>query len=190
MSIPQQHRSISPEPDFAVDEYRRMKVVCIGAGFSGIIAAIRITGRVSHLDLTIHDKESGIGGTWYKNRYPGLACDIPSHCYQLSFENNMEWSGVYASGPEILADMQRIIQKYKLMRYIRLQHELTHAAWDEEAGVQRLRILHGDKEVEDTADIVFLGMRLLSRQKWPNILGLQDFKGRLCIAPKGARRIC
>ncbi|KAI0246625.1 FAD/NAD-P-binding domain-containing protein [Lactifluus subvellereus] len=174
------------EPNFSIDESRRVKVVCIGAGFSGIIAGIRFTQKVPNLDLTIYEKEDGIGGTWYVNRYPGLACDIPAHCYQYTFEDNTEWSEVYASGPEILADMQRIVEKYKLMRHIRLRHELTHAAWDEDAGNWRLRIWHaaasgggGDVEVEDTADVLFLGVGWLSRPKWPDIPGLREFQGRL-----------
>lgn len=65
---------------FSIDEYRPMKVVCIGAGFSGIVAGIRFSQKVSNLDLKIYERAAGIGGTWYANRYPGLACDIPSHC--------------------------------------------------------------------------------------------------------------
>ncbi|KAI0293370.1 FAD/NAD-binding domain-containing protein [Multifurca ochricompacta] len=180
------------EPDFSVDEYpRRIRVVCIGAGYSGIVAGIRFTQKVPNLDLTIYEKEHGIGGTWYVNKYPGIACDIPAHCYQYTFEDNTEWSEIYASGPEILADMRRIVDKYKLMKYVRLGHELTHAAWDEEAGVWRLRITirqqnggEGEnetvEEIEDTADVLFLGIGWLNRPKWPKeISGLRDFRGLL-----------
>jgi hypothetical protein len=97
-----------------------------------------------------------------------------------------EWSEVYASGPEVLADLQRIVEKYKLMQYIRLRHELTYAAWDEDAGKWRLRIRHTgvasggeDVEIEDTADILLLGVGWLSRPKWPKIPGLREFRGRL-----------
>jgi cation diffusion facilitator CzcD-associated flavoprotein CzcO len=96
-----------------------------------------------------------------------------------------EWSEIYASGPEILADLHRIVEKYKLMQYIRLRHELTHATWDEDAGNWRLRIRHagavsgGDVEIDDTADVLLLGVGLLSRPKWPDIPGLRDFQGRL-----------
>lgn len=69
---------------FSIDEYRPIKVVVIGAGFSGIIAGIRFPQRVPNLDLTIYDQNAGIGGTWYTNKYPGLACDIPSHCVSVS----------------------------------------------------------------------------------------------------------
>lgn len=67
-------------PNFAIDEHRPLRVVVIGAGFSGIIAGIRIPQKLKNIDLTIYDKHAGVGGTWYANRYPGLACDIPAHC--------------------------------------------------------------------------------------------------------------
>jgi cation diffusion facilitator CzcD-associated flavoprotein CzcO len=72
------------------------------------------------------------------------------------------------------------------MQYIRLRHELTHAVWDEDAGNWRLRIRHagaasggGDLEIDDTADVLLLGVGLLNRPKWPDIPGLRDFQGPL-----------
>lgn len=76
--------------------------------------------------------------------------------------------------------MRRIVEKYKLMKYIRLRHELSHAAWDENAGRWRLRIRRvGMEEIEDTADVLFLGVGLLNRPRWPDIPGLREFRGRL-----------
>ncbi|KAI0030965.1 FAD/NAD-binding domain-containing protein [Vararia minispora EC-137] len=171
-------------PDFAVDEYRPLKVICIGAGYSGIIAGIRFSQRIAKLDLTIYEKENGIGGTWHVNRYPGLACDIPSHCYQLTFEEHVEWSNFYAPGPEIRAYLQRVVDKYKLMRYIKLRHELVGAAWDEVAGRWHVRIRRADdagktEEFEDECDVLFLGIGVLSRWKWPDVDGLKNFGGRV-----------
>jgi cation diffusion facilitator CzcD-associated flavoprotein CzcO len=80
--------------------------------------------------------------------------------------------------------LRRIVDKYKLMNYIRLRHELTHAAWDEDAGLWRLRVRRAcgeeaEAEIEDTADVLFLGVGWLSRPRWPDIPGLRDFQGRL-----------
>ncbi len=61
----------------AVENFRRLRVVIIGAGFSGIYCGIRIPERLRNVDLTIYEKNAGVGGTWYENRYPGCACDIP-----------------------------------------------------------------------------------------------------------------
>ncbi|KAG9222257.1 hypothetical protein CCMSSC00406_0006554 [Pleurotus cornucopiae] len=191
---------------FSIDEPRPIKVVVIGAGYSGIIAGIRFTQRVQNLDLTIYDANAGIGGTWFANKYPGLACDLPSHCYQLSFENNTNWSSFYSPGPEILAYLRGVVDKYKLMKYMKLQHRLVEAKWDDDAGKWRLRMRRpvlsaaGEaafrqpppneagtsnipkvefEEFEDSADVLFTGIGNLNRWYWPDIPGLEDFKGKI-----------
>ncbi|KAI5115440.1 hypothetical protein M0805_005525 [Coniferiporia weirii] len=172
-----------------IDDERPMKVVVIGTGFSGIIAGIRFPQRIKNLDLTIYDKNAGIGGTWYSNKYPGLACDIPSHCYQLTFDENTQWSAFYAPGPEIRAYLERVVDKYKLMRYIKLQHELIHARYNEESGKWHLKLrrpMPGSTPeneqfeiIEDTADFVHAGVGGLSRWEWPDIEGLKNFRGNV-----------
>ena len=62
-----------PKAEF-VDYARPMKVIVIGAGISGILAAIRFPQRIPNLDLVVYDKNPEIGGTWFENRYPGVAC--------------------------------------------------------------------------------------------------------------------
>jgi cation diffusion facilitator CzcD-associated flavoprotein CzcO len=54
-----------------------MRVVCIGAGFSGILAAIRVPEWLRNVEFQVYEKNEGVGGTWWENRYPGCACDIP-----------------------------------------------------------------------------------------------------------------
>ena len=60
-----------------VENFRPMKVIVIGAGFSGIYSGIRIPERLRNVDFTIYEKNAGVGGTWFENRYPGCACDVP-----------------------------------------------------------------------------------------------------------------
>jgi len=63
--------------DEPVENFRRLRVVVIGAGFSGLYCAIRIPERLRNVDLCVYEKNAGLGGTWYENRYPGCQCDIP-----------------------------------------------------------------------------------------------------------------
>lgn len=63
--------------DVPIENFRPFKVIVIGAGFSGINCAIRIPERLRNVDLTVYEKNSDVGGTWWENRYPGCACDIP-----------------------------------------------------------------------------------------------------------------
>ncbi len=63
--------------DSVIENFRPMSVIVIGAGFSGIYCGVRIPERLRNVKLTIYEKNAGVGGTWYENRYPGCACDIP-----------------------------------------------------------------------------------------------------------------
>lgn len=69
-----------------IDGKRPLKVICVGAGISGIITAIRFPQRIPNLELQIYEKNPDITGTWFENRYPGCACGmapyftcIPNH---------------------------------------------------------------------------------------------------------------
>lgn len=66
--------SLKDEP---IENQRALKVRVIGAGLSGVYLGIRIPQRLRNVDLKIYDKNAGVGGTWWENRYPGCACDIP-----------------------------------------------------------------------------------------------------------------
>ncbi|KAF5345136.1 hypothetical protein D9758_009675 [Tetrapyrgos nigripes] len=211
--------------EFCSDEPRRMKVVIIGAGFSGITAGIRFRQRVPNLDLSIYEANAGVGGTWFANRYPGIACDVAAHSvsvqniqpaldracltrfaqYQVSYFNNPNWSAFYAPGAEIREYAVSIVEKYKLMPYIKLQHKLIRAEYNEEQGkwlltFRRPKIAtlptgqhdasanggseHGYEEFVDTADVLYTGMGILSRWDWPKIEGLHEFQGRLVHSAK------
>lgn len=68
--------SIAEEPIFTP---RNLRVVCIGAGFSGLVVSHKynhVGNFKDHIDLAIYEKNSDVGGTWLENRYPGIACDV------------------------------------------------------------------------------------------------------------------
>ena len=81
----------------------------------------------------ILEKAGGVGGTWYHNRYPGCACDIPSHLYSFSFELKRDWSRPYAPQPEILAYLEHCAEKYGLLPHCRFGDAVRRARWDEGA---------------------------------------------------------
>ncbi|KAF8215819.1 FAD/NAD(P)-binding domain-containing protein [Mycena galopus ATCC 62051] len=170
----------------AIDAARPMRVVVVGAGFSGIIAGIRFLQRVPNVQLTIYEALGGVGGTWFSNKYPGLACDIPAHCYQLTFHEKTDWSAFYARGSEIQAYLESVVDKYNLRPFIQLEHRLTGAIYSETTGKWNLTIQRPIKDCEnkleefaDSADVLFTGMGILGRWKWPDIKGLQSFSGKI-----------
>ena len=80
------------------------KIAIIGAGFAGLGTAIRLR-RSGERDFRIFEKADGVGGTWWVNRYPGCACDVPSHLYSLSFRPNPDWTRRFAPRAEIQAQV-------------------------------------------------------------------------------------
>jgi len=70
---------------------RRLRLAIIGAGPGGLCMGIRLKGA-GFEGFDILEKTDGVGGTWYHNRYPGCACDVPSHLYSFSFETKLDWS--------------------------------------------------------------------------------------------------
>ena len=77
-----------------------VRVAIVGAGFSGLGLAIRLR-EAGITDIAVLEKADEVGGTWRENTYPGVACDVPSHLYSLSFAPNPRWSRMFSPGPEI-----------------------------------------------------------------------------------------
>src|SRR6478609_8743469 len=90
------------------------------------------------LSARVFERGSGVGGTWFWNRYPGARCDVESLDYSYSFspELQQEWSWTerYAAQPEILAYLHHVADRFDLRRDIRLDARVTAATRDDEAG--------------------------------------------------------
>ena len=107
-------------PDIVIDH----QVVVVGAGFSGIGAAIKLD-EAGFRDYVVLDEGNGVGGAWHWNTYPGIAVDIPSFSYQFSFEKRSDWSRVYAPGKELKAYAEHCVEKYGLRDRIRLNTKVV-----------------------------------------------------------------
>ena len=125
-------------------------------------------------DFVLLEKGSGVGGTWYHNRYPGCACDIPSHLYSFSFEIKRDWSRPYAPQPEILEYMEHVAQKYGVLPHCRFDCEVRSATWSDERASWSLALASGET-VE--ADVVVSAIGMFNELVWPEIAGLDSFAG-------------
>ncbi|OAP57929.1 hypothetical protein AYL99_08667 [Fonsecaea erecta] len=161
---------------------RPMRVICLGAGASGICLAKYLPERLHNVSLTIYDKNPDFGGTWYENRYPGCACDIPSHIYQFSWAKNPYWSQFYSDGKEILQYFKDVVDRFDLAKFIRLRHEITGSFWDSDRGrwdIHVKNLLTGEAFV-DSCDVFINCSGILNAWDWPDIKGLKTFQGKLC----------
>ncbi|KAI0525603.1 flavin-binding monooxygenase [Xylaria bambusicola] len=164
-----------------LDGHRRLKVRVIGAGYSGIYLGIRIPQRLRNVELQIYEKNEQAGGTWWVNKYPGVACDIPAHSYQYTFNPNPNWSSFYAPGSEICDYLQDTAKTFGAMRFIKLLHEVVSCTWDNKAKkwVLSVRKVDSGEVFQDDADVLVVARGSLSNPSWPNIPGLRDFTGKI-----------
>ena len=149
-------------------------VVIIGGGFGGLLAAARLR-EAGVKDIRVIEKGGDFGGTWYWNRYPGIACDIESYIY-LPLLEEVGYMPVekYSKGDEIFAHSQAIGKKYDLYKDACFQTEVTELNWDEDFARWTVETNHGDKM---RARFVCMSNGPLNKPKLPGIPGIQEYKG-------------
>ncbi len=148
-----------------------LRFAVIGAGMSGILAAIKLR-EAGFDDVVVYEKADRLGGTWRENTYPGLSCDVPSHFYSYSFAFNPEWSRRFAGGPEILAYLDDVARRHGVDALVRYGTEIQRCTF--ERGRWRLET---DAGAGDAADVVIAATGVLHRPKYPDVEGLATFAG-------------
>jgi cation diffusion facilitator CzcD-associated flavoprotein CzcO len=148
-------------------------IAIIGAGAAGLCMAMRLKQAGRH-QFTIFEKSNRVGGSWRDNRYPGAACDVPSHLYSFSFAPKHNWSRVYAQQPEIEQYLDACVKNHQLGPHLQFGVEIAAAEFDEAAHIWRLTTKAGEIIV---ASVVICGMGQLNRPHIPALPGLDDFAG-------------
>jgi len=152
---------------------RDLRCAVIGAGMAGILAAIEL-GEAGIDDFTVFEKADRVGGTWRENRYPGLSCDVPSHLYSYSFAPNPGWSRRYSPGPEIENYFERVAAEHDVGSRVRFRDAVTSCVYGD--GGWRLTTAAGH---EDDFDVVIAATGVLHHPRYPDIDGLDRFRGPL-----------
>ncbi len=163
------------EPGFTREPLTdEVDVALIGGGFGGLVAGARLR-QAGVEDIRVIEKGGDFGGTWYWNRYPGVACDIESYVY-LPLLEELEYipKEKYSCGPEILAHCKAIAEKYDLYRNACLQTEVTEIRWDEDSSRW---IISTNRNDAIKARFVCLANGFLQKPKLPGIPGVETFKG-------------
>lgn len=151
-----------------------LEFVVVGAGFAGLGMAIALL-REGLRDFVVLEKASALGGTWRDNTYPGCACDVPSHLYSYSFEQNPKWSRLFAPQQEIWDYMERCADKYGVRGHLRFNSEVVRCEWDERRSFWRVHTKSGEAY---TARYLVFGTGPLSQPSYPAIKGMDEFRGR------------
>ncbi|KAF2015458.1 flavin-binding monooxygenase-like protein [Aaosphaeria arxii CBS 175.79] len=175
-----------PQVPVGNKDHTSAAVVIIGAGISGMCMAIDLIKRNQCHNFIIVEKSAGIGGTWNDNKYPGCCCDVWSMLYSYSFEQNPDWTRAYPGQEEILNYLRNVAHKYKLYKYIRFNTAVEAATWDDSAAKWKIDVkVTGDKEAEFCpsytieSDFLISAVGQLNQPRYPEIEGLENFKGKL-----------
>lgn len=156
------------EPDF--------EVVVIGAGPGGIATAHLLQERGID-DFLILERGADFGGTWRDNHYPGLAVDIPTLWYQLSFAPNPDWTRFFAPGPEIQRYLQDTAARLNLYPHLRTGAEVVRQEWDDDAGLWRVSIR--DQTAVTARFVVSSVGGYVNAKREVDIDGVDDFTGTI-----------
>jgi 4-hydroxyacetophenone monooxygenase len=153
------------------------KVLVIGAGLTGILAGIELE-RAGY-DHVIIEKNEEVGGTWWKNRYPGVGVDTPSHFYSYSFEISPEWNHYHPHGADMREYFRSVADKYGVRRNVRFQTMVHSLVFDDGAGLWNVTVedLKTGKREVIQANAVFNAFGTTDRWSLPDIPGIDSFKG-------------
>ena len=189
-------------PDF----YTYYPVVIVGAGESGIALGCRLKQELGFDQFRIFDRQSGFGGTWWINRYPNVACDVPALFYSFSWSPKYDWSTFFPTGPEFLEYLQDVVQKHQITDKIQLNTDVSGIRWLEQEQLWEVTLLHlvpgagdvsakerqtrikekGEKDVYIRREVVRAKIvasavgGLVEPKGWPDAIpGREEFKGEV-----------
>ncbi|EUC39912.1 hypothetical protein COCMIDRAFT_31044 [Bipolaris oryzae ATCC 44560] len=163
--------------DLAMQEKRH--IIIIGAGVSGILLAHHFRKYLSHAyTFKIVEKNHDVGGTWLENTYPGCACDVPCDIYQYSFAPAKSWSKSFASSEEIQNYLSRVVDHFSLRSHVEFKTSVKRCIWIEQERRWLVDTEHnGVLETGRRADILINAAGILNHYQYPNIAGLEGFRG-------------
>ncbi|KAJ5818015.1 Flavin-binding monooxygenase-like family protein [Penicillium riverlandense] len=166
--------------DQTIHQPRRIRIIVIGAGISGIAFAYKIKA-LENVEYQIYEKNEDVGGTWFESRYPGCSCDIPAHSYTYPWVGNPNWSRLYAGAEEIWKFYRDRAEEYGVYETTKFNHKVVGATWNEENGRWMIKVedLKTGLATEDSAEVLINCAGVLNKWKWPDIQGLQSFGGTL-----------
>jgi 4-hydroxyacetophenone monooxygenase len=153
-----------------------LNVIVIGAGMSGLLAAIRL--QQAGVPFQVLEKNADVGGTWLENTYPGCRVDSNNQLYSYSFEPNARWPQFFSTQPVLLDYFRTITTKYNLRPFIKFHTSVEAMTFDESQGIWRIDVRKPDGTVDVvTARVVISAVGQLNRPLFPEIAGRDQFKG-------------
>jgi cation diffusion facilitator CzcD-associated flavoprotein CzcO len=153
--------------------------IIIGAGISGLYQLHRL--RQLGLRVRVFEAGTGVGGTWYWNRYPGARFDSESYSYGFSFSQELldewHWTEHFSPQPQTLRYLNHVADKFDLRRNIQFRSRVAAAHYNDEARHWSVTLEDGSQH---TARFLITAIGPLSAPTMPRIEGIESFQGRSC----------
>ncbi|CEJ55698.1 hypothetical protein PMG11_01938 [Penicillium brasilianum] len=156
------------------------EVIIIGGGISGLGMAVQLKRMLGHDNFTIYEKSDNIGGTWWHNRYPGCACDIPSHFYSFSFALKPDWTTMYPGRDELHGYFMSVAEEYEIIPHCRFNAMCLNLVWDSTRSLWVCTFqdtISGEMYTRE-APVVVSAVGTLDRPFIPEIEGSETFTGK------------
>lgn len=153
---------------------KNVRIAIIGTGFGGLGLAIRLK-QAGFEQFTLFEKAADVGGVWRDNTYPGAACDVPSHLYSFSFEQELGWKNRYGTSQEIYQYLRHCAYKYDIRPHVQFNTEITSAEFDALQGVWHIQSTTGE---QFEAEFLVGAVGQLNRPAYPKLKGIENFKGK------------
>jgi 4-hydroxyacetophenone monooxygenase len=153
----------------------RLPVIIVGAGLSGIVMGYRLAQ--AGIPFTIVEKNSGPGGTWFENRFPGARVDVPSYCYSFSFIRDKRWPELFSAWPVLRAYFTEAVARLGLESHIRYETEVLRAAFDEQTANWQVTLRSAAGEETLRCAVLVSAVGQLNRPLIPQIDGEAQFEG-------------
>lgn len=159
----------SPEP-------KDFKVLVIGAGMSGILAAVRL--QEAGVPYVVVDKNPEIGGTWFENTYPGCQVDSANHLYNYIFARNHQWSGHFSKQRELFDYFNEVVHDHNLREHMRLSTAVTAAIYEENGDYWNVDFEEANGSTSsEQFNVVISACGQLNTPAMPDIPGRDSFAG-------------
>ena len=163
----------------APEEIERFDVIVIGAGVTGLYSLYRF--RELGFSVRAFEDASGVGGTWYWNRYPGARFDSESYTYGYSFSEELlqewDWKELYSGQPENERYLNYVADKFDLRRDIEFNARIESAHFLEDENLWHIKTTDGRQA---KGQFLITAVGLLSAHYVPDFEGLDSYQGAWC----------
>ncbi len=151
------------------------KVLIIGAGVSGLCAAINL--QMAGIPFEVIERNPTVGGVWLENRYPGAGVDTPNHLYSFSFAPH-DWENYFCLRDELWGYLERVADTFDVRKHIRFETTVEQLTYDAEAQAWDINIRESDGSASATrANVVISAAGLFNPPVEPKIDGLETWSG-------------